>query len=49
MPFKELEMLMAHQTPLMPNPKAVKPIAIGIRRKLKTILIIAGGTVRPVP
>ena len=30
-PFSILEMLIAHQTPVMPSPIAVNPIAIGIR------------------
>ena len=29
-PFSILEMLIAHQTPVMPSPIAVNPIAIGI-------------------
>lgn len=48
-PFCILEMLIAHQTPVMPNPIAVNPIAIGIRRLLNVMLMMAGGSVRPVP
>lgn len=44
-----LEMLIAHQTPMIPNPIADKAIAIGMRSALNVILMIAGGTVRPVP
>lgn len=48
-PFSILEMLIAHQTPVMPSPIAVNPIAIGIRRLLNVMLMMAGGSVRPVP
>ena len=48
-PFSILEMLIAHQTPVIPHPIAVSPIAIGMRRLLNEMLMIAGGTVRPVP
>ena len=48
-PFKVLEILMAHQTPLTPSPAAVSPIANGTRSRLNVILMMAGGTVRPVP
>ena len=44
-----LDILIAHQTPTIPSPIADKAIAIGIRSELKVMLIIAGGTVRPVP
>ena len=39
-PFSILEMLIAHQTPVMPSPIAVNPIAIGIRRLLNVMLMI---------
>lgn len=48
-PFKVLEILMAHQTPATPKPVAPNPMAKGTRNILKVILITAGGTVRPVP
>ena len=48
-PFSILERLIAHHTPVIPNPVAVNPIANGMRRLLNVILMIAGGTVRPVP
>ena len=48
-PFSMLEMLIAHQTPAIPSPIAVSPIAIGMRRLLNVMLMMAGGTVRPVP
>lgn len=48
-PFSILEMLIAHQTPVIPHPIAVSPIAIGMRRLLNVMLMMAGGTVRPVP
>ena len=48
-PFSILEMLIAHQTPVIPSPIAVNPIAIGIRRLLNAMLMMAGGIVRPVP
>lgn len=48
-PFNMLEMLIAHQTPFTPNPKDVNKIAKGIRKMFAVMLIIAGGTVRPVP
>lgn len=48
-PFSILEMLIAHQTPVMPSPIVVNPIAIGIRRLLNVMLMMAGGSVRPVP
>ena len=48
-PFNILEMLMAHQTPLTPSPAAVSPIANGMRSVLNVMLMMAGGTVRPVP
>ena len=41
-PFSILEMLIAHQTPVMPSPIAVNPIAIGIRRLLNVMLMMAG-------
>lgn len=44
-----LEILIAHHTPTIPNPMADNTIAIGIRNELKVMLMIAGGTVRPVP
>ena len=48
-PFNILEILIAHQTPVMPSPIAVSAIASGIRRLLNVMLMMAGGTVRPVP
>lgn len=48
-PFSILDKLIAHQTPATPAPNAVSPMAIGTRKVLKVILMIAGGTVRPVP
>lgn len=48
-PFSMLEMLIAHQTPAIPSPIVVNPIAIGIRKLLNVMLMIAGGTVWPVP
>ena len=48
-PFSILEMLIAHQTPVIPSPIAVNPIAIGIRRLLNVMLMMAGGIVRPCP
>ena len=46
-PFSILEMLIAHQTPVMPSPIAVNPIAIGIRRLLNVMLMMAGGACGP--
>ena len=40
-PFSILEMLIAHQTPVIPSPIAVNPIAIGIRRLLNVMLMMA--------
>ncbi len=37
-----LKMLIAHQTPVIPSPIAVNPIAIGIRRLLNVMLMMAG-------
>ncbi len=42
-------MLIAHQTPSTPNPIAANPIAIGMRRVLKVMLIIAGGIAAVIP
>ena len=33
----------------MPKPKAASPIASGMRNVLQAMLMMAGGTVRPVP
>ena len=48
-PFSMLERLIAHQTPVIPSPAAASPMAKGMRQVLHEMLMIAGGTVRPVP
>lgn len=48
-PFKILDIQIAHHTPSIPNPMAPKSIAKGSRSVLNTILVTAGGTVRPMP
>ena len=49
MPLSTLEIVMLHQIPLRPRGVRIKAIASGIRKAVKTILVMEGGKVCPSP